>query len=527
MSVPSGRLQFFALEATDYLERLGVIAARPTPPVGEELVRLTRALRGAALMAGLAPFAHAAQAVEQIAKGYRDGNLVWDTDRANEFGAIVTELRRLVNRATEWTDAEATAADALARRIGDPAGRGKPASIAGPADDEIQPSVRAFVGREGAQIAGTLEHAAQAVELGQPGETADVLLHRLQPLRGLAALPRLSPLPEFLDAIELAVRSLRDAAPPPASPATLRKVAQAVGILAREVADSGAAPASHETVVAGAEALFDTFGSEDDVVAIASLFRADDPRPIVSRGEVPEPAAPADLQIELTSLADRFRQGADQLRAAPSQAVRFLTLYSLSTHLAPLTRDAHRERPVLGGLLDAVRGAVKSKAAVGSPDAFAGYLQRAAEELSTVAGSRNAILLADQLEGIIVGLAALPPRAAPPPVATQPPEDDVVPIESLAPDEPATSLSTFEQSFSTYHALLRTPAREPVAVPEREFEADVLPIEIFLYRGRRALERADVVRRDLTVALKSDRPFVEVEPLVSELIDLVPLALAE
>ena len=57
--------------------------------------------------------------------------------------------------------------------------------------------------------------------------------------------------------------------------------------------------------------------------------------------------------------------------------------------------------------------------------------------------------------------------------------------------------------------------------------AGVVAIDTLLYRGRRALERADLVRRDLSDALKAGRSFPEVEPLVSELIDLVPLALAE
>ena len=71
MNVPSGRLQFFALEAGDYLERLGMIVGRQTAPDADELVRLTRALRGAALMAGLADFSSAAGSLEHIAKAHR------------------------------------------------------------------------------------------------------------------------------------------------------------------------------------------------------------------------------------------------------------------------------------------------------------------------------------------------------------------------------------------------------------------------------------------------------------------------
>ena len=59
------------------------------------------------------------------------------------------------------------------------------------------------------------------------------------------------------------------------------------------------------------------------------------------------------------------------------------------------------------------------------------------------------------------------------------------------------------------------PAAEP---------ADV-PIQSLLYRGRRALERADLVRRELDAALKTHRDLTAVEGLLDELLALVPLAL--
>ena len=399
MSVPAGRLQFFALEATDYLDRLGAIVDRPTPPEGDEVVRLTRALRGAALMAGLAPFAHAAQAVEHLAKACRDRQLEWTRERADLIGQAVIELRRLVSRATDWSEADDQAADALADQIGKPAPDRVIEARAAAGDEDLKPSVRGFVGREGAQIAGTLEHAAQAVELGQPAETAAVVLQRLQPLRGLAALPRLSPLPEFLDAIELAIQSLTNTAPSPAAPAALRQVARAIGALSRQVAEAGVASKEDPVVMAGAQALIDTFGDESDVVPVSSLFPRGETNPIVSRGAVPEHPPQADPQIELTGLADRFRQGADQLRQASGATSRILTLFALSSHLGPLERNARRDRPTLGTLLDAVRHAIKSQAALTAPEVFSQHLQQAAEELSAVAGARNGILFADRLDG--------------------------------------------------------------------------------------------------------------------------------
>jgi hypothetical protein len=107
-----------------------------------------------------------------------------------------------------------------------------------------------------------------------------------------------------------------------------------------------------------------------------------------------------------------------------------------------------------------------------------------------------------------------------------------VPIGSLAPDEPpgpaaAPSLQPFELSFSTYHRLrAMAPALAALPAPPTS-ELAVVPIESLVYRGRRALERADVVRRALSGAMEAHLSFEAIEPLVSELIDLVPLALAE
>jgi hypothetical protein len=105
------------------------------------------------------------------------------------------------------------------------------------------------------------------------------------------------------------------------------------------------------------------------------------------------------------------------------------------------------------------------------------------------------------------------------------PEPDVVPIESLAPaaePEPvpiaslgydiAPAYSSFEQTFSTYFALTR-------GAP------DQVPIQSLLYRGRRALERANQVRQQLDAALRDQLQFGEIRPLLGELLDLVPLAL--
>jgi hypothetical protein len=52
-------------------------------------------------------------------------------------------------------------------------------------------------------------------------------------------------------------------------------------------------------------------------------------------------------------------------------------------------------------------------------------------------------------------------------------------------------------------------------------------IRALCYRGRGALERAEQVRRQLADALSHDGGLDALRPLLQELLDLVPLALAE
>jgi len=113
-------------------------------------------------------------------------------------------------------------------------------------------------------------------------------------------------------------------------------------------------------------------------------------------------------------------------------------------------------------------------------------------------------------------------------------DSDVVPIESLLYEgAPAAAprLLPFERTFTTYFRLLSEEMAAahgpvvPIALLAPEPVAGLVPIEMLLYRGRRALERADLVRRELDAALRIRRDVRGVEPLLLELLDLVPLAL--
>jgi hypothetical protein len=118
---------------------------------------------------------------------------------------------------------------------------------------------------------------------------------------------------------------------------------------------------------------------------------------------------------------------------------------------------------------------------------------------------------------------AVSPPVPEPPVA-EPPSDDAVPIESLDYDDvvPVLELAPsgpvpLERGFTRYHALIAGAGSAADAVVD---------IATLCYSGRGALERAAELRTEIAVRLQADSGLTAVEPLLLELLDLVPLALA-
>jgi len=127
-------------------------------------------------------------------------------------------------------------------------------------------------------------------------------------------------------------------------------------------------------------------------------------------------------------------------------------------------------------------------------------------------------------------------------LAPDDPDVDVVPIESLAPKETTGVASGgLEASFRTFDLLIRqragvtpsldtlagrTPASPAVAVAAPlEPEETAVAIGTLCYRGRAALERAATLRQEINAALTRDASLESLQPQLQELLDLVPLAL--
>ena len=564
MTNPLGTADFFALEAGECLDRLETLVNAPTPPPGDEFLRMARVLRGSALMAAQPHIARAAAGLESLARAHRDQRRSWDAATREHVAQSVEEFRLLVRRVREWNEADTARAARLARELEALAGRQTDEAGAKPAESErkeLGTGVRAFVAREGALIASALDRAARALRASPTDrEPLYNVIRRMQSLRGLAELGELAPLPDLLDGIELAVGDLtRLFAPPPGVDEVMDAAAHALTRISRDVAEQGRPDPEAEEARRFTELLLRAFAVERDVVPIESLYFADDPEPVSHPASQPQFASPEPFgPLELVSHGEHLCQSADLIASARSTTERDLRLYHLLGALR--TASAPSADPVAGALGIFARSAQEALAAgVGSRAVEdlvvrlreAGTLLRAVGEADDrMLISRRLLDVAHRMDGL---RASAEPEEEPVPIESlgYEAEGDIVPIDSLAP-EPAVSAAPveskaaptgLERSFSTLLKLVRerapasaalksllgsAPATAPKPTPAAaEVEEPTVAIGTLCYSGYAALERANAVRHQITAQLSGNASLESLQPLLQELLDLVPLALAE
>jgi hypothetical protein len=502
-----------------------------------------------------------------------------------EFRLLIRRVRDWNEADSARASRLALGLEALAGRSGaeDPQ---RPGELA-----ELNTGVRAFVAREGALIASALDRAARSLRSSPGDrEPLYTVIRRMQSLRGLAQLGELVPLPEILDGIELAVGDLtRLFAPPPGVDEVMGAASQALTRMSRDIADRGRPDSEAPEARRFTDLLLRAFAVERDVVPIESLFFAGDPEPLTPPLAQPQFAAPAPLgPLELVSHGEHLCQSADLIANARSATERDLRLYHLLGALR--SAGSPGPDPVASALAVFARSAREALAvgvAASAASALVSCLREAGELLRAVADaddrmliSRRILDVAYRLDGL--RLAEQPPAPAPappagraqrptpsaPPRTPEPPpsddqtdvvsidslaydeepvsilslapdqatEEDVVPIAALAPDAPEWALET---SFNTYdrlrrersgeppslNQLLGRAASEPVSLPAPDVQT--VEIGVLCYRGRAALERAALVRQQLADELARHGGLEAIQPLLQELLDLVPLALAE
>ncbi|HET7599309.1 MAG TPA: hypothetical protein VFK09_03410 [Gemmatimonadales bacterium] len=577
MTSPLGPAAFFALEAGECLDRLDALAGAADGPDPEEFLRVARVLRGSALMANKAHLGRAAAGFEALGRALRAGTRAWDPATREQVAQAIDDYRGLVRRVNDWQDPDAARAAALASQLESLAGQrgGAPErarAVAGGAAEEVQTGVRAFVAREGALIASALDRAARAFRSDPADrEPLYMVLRRMQSLQGLAELPELPPLPEILDGIELAVGDLaRLHAPPPGVEVVLAAGALAMSRVARDIAERGLPGADAEEPRRFTELLVEAFAVERDVVPIETLFPAGEASPITRPPDVPHfspPTPPGSL--ELVSLGEHLSQTAALLDQARTATELDLRLYRLIGTLRNAS-SPHGE-PVcdaLGVLARAAREAVASGAARERRAEFTAALRDAGELLRASGAAPDRMFLSRRILDAAhqVDLLRTTERPAAPPVEPeaapqagaptaampeaaaaeplQPPEEPasagpvaepVVPIEALGYDDATAGVapSPLADAVAGYQRRVReqglgAASLEGLTGAEAPSpETGVVEIGALCYRGRAALERAAVVRAEIADRLARTNDLAAVQPLIQELLDLVPLALTE
>ena len=567
MTNPLGSADFFALEAGECLDRLENLVSQPGPPPAGEFLSTARVLRGSALMAAQPQIARAAAGLEAVARAHRDHQRAWDATLREQVAQAVEEFRLLVRRAREWDDSDTARAVRLGRGLETLAGRPGADLPERPVESqrpELHTGVRAFVAREGALIASALDRAARSLRT-TPGDREPLynVIRRMQSLRGLAELGDLVPLPEILDGIEFAVGDLtRLFAPPPDVDKVMECASQALTRISRDVAEHGRPDPDAEEARRFTELLLRAFAVEGDVVPIESLYFSGDPEPLTQPLTQPQFTPPDPLgPLELVSHGEHLCQTADLIASARSATQRDLRLY----HLLGTLRSAATPSPdpvagALGVFARSAQEALAAGVASRSLTELVARLREAGELLRAVGESDDRMLISRRLLDVAHRLDSL--RAVKDPAAsTEQPivpihslafdtDADVVPIESLAPyaavqEEPATGI---EASFRTFDLLIRrrgpvapslegllggpsTPARvpAPASLPPSGTNQEAEPVAIgeLVYRGPAALARAATVRHQLAAELSREASLESLQPLLQELLDLVPLALEQ
>src|SRR3989442_47893 len=449
-SKPLGMSDFFALEAGEYLERLDGLLAKGESPSADELVRLARALRGSALMANQPAIARAAAGLEALGRAVREGRRAWDAATRHLAVRGVDDLKVFVRRAASWTDADTAKAEGLAHELEQQAGRPS-AQVRAVEALGLDAGARAFVAREGAAIASALDRAAQTLR-GNPlaHDPLQQVLRALQPLRGLAAVNDLPPLPDLLEGIERAIAELsRSGLEPPANVAELfQAAATAIARSACDVAERGRPDPDGPEFRRFADLLVKFIESEPDAVSVGALYYSDSGPHIVSRG-VPV-ARPSTLgRLELVSHGEHLRQAADSLERAPSATQRELRAHTLGTTFRALANAG-------GGVL--------------------------ADRVAQFAIAPREGVGPASLEELIAAAAQVPTRPRAPSL------DTARPAPRYAP-------------------------------PGAGAELPVVDVRLLLYRGERALQRAQELREAAKLASGET-----LRALVEEVCDLVALA---
>jgi chemotaxis protein histidine kinase CheA len=545
MNQQMGLSEFFAMEASEYLERLDALVSGPDAPRTTELVGLARQLRGSALMAKQTSIASAASAFERFARAVHEDRRQWDEGTKQLAIKAVDEFKILVRAVPTWSETEDAKLQALVSEL-DPAESQPPTPREPRRPDALDTGTRAFIGREGASVASVLDQTAKSLQ--QDAAARDPLkrvLAVMQPLRGLAMLAELPPMADLLEGIERAVGEITGREEPvPDSALLFNAAAKALSRASREISTEGQADADAEETLDFARRLGAILDLDGDLQPIESLYHDDDGPHVVERSTAA--VRPGQLgQLELVSHGEHLRLAADELERGRSAAQRELRAQALAATFRALGgAGGDPLQDAVAQFAAAARQAVASGAAVQRTAEFAVQLREAAAAL------------AESDPGTLAAVTAAlggPPAAAPAPSpvvpkpAPAPAAEPVAPAPSPAPtpepvtpaaappgEEPADLAGSWARFERYAEALgLGTPSLDELLAGPPSDPASAAPAEVLVsiadlcYSGQPAVDRALEIRAEIRAALGHGAGEADIRDLIEEAFDLFELGVRQ
>ena len=551
MTAPAGFLDFFVLEAGEYIEQLDglLLAAGTGGPDLDALQRSARALRGSATMAKLSAFAEMAAGIERVGHGMRSGATRWEPALAGALVAAVDDCKLLLRNVRVWGPAD----DARSRARIDELSRYAPARAATPIGSHPTASDGGFLTTEVANIGAGAELLATRPS---DRDAAANVLRRVRALRGIAGVKDHPSLADVLEATEYAAHPLErgEARISPERLAVLGAAATVLrGIAAAMRMGTSLDPASPELArfATALDAMQEKETEQERVVPIDELFYQDGGPTVVQPAPNP-PTSPAErFRLEVVSQGEHLRRLVADARGARDDLTRDSVRRSLRQALRGLRQaaDSYGERDVAEFVASHNDDVVRLDAhALDSLDEIAAMLAQPATSATSLVARLRALQEkpAPPAPARMEGIAAAPPAPSPPTPAQPAPASQVMtPVRSstVAPpsaapqerDRPAavamaqlaaagtTSAnsglgSLLDAGIAKLGALKSAPLVAPAQLPEQP----AVPIDVLLYRGRAALERC----REIRDQVRSTGGPVDAETL-GELFDLLDLALTD
>ena len=540
MSVTVGLLDFYILEAGEYVDQLDALvgAAVQAPPESTPFITAARALRGSSTMAKLIRMAELAGSVERVGRGLRDGSVHWTPEVRSALVAAIDDVRILLRTVRSWSAAEEQRAAARVAELRSLVPEGEPATANTPISAAVSP---AFFASEVEGVAAALDAYVGAPTDRNP---LDEALGRVRALRGIAALKDLPPLADVADALETAAKTtMVDSRTLSHQHTELYDAsAHALRRAARELRTTGRPDATAPEVrrfAAAALALQQQTRDEEQVVPVSSLFFGDAGPHIVSRADRPPAALESRFRGEVTSLAEHLRRLVGDAKTATTPVSRERINHELRGALRVIrwTIDSFGHADASRFFASAATETnILDPIVLSSIDAAGALVASPTVPLENLAARLGELGRANTVDrAIAAGFGPLdqPPRPAAPsqparassgmmpaprPARPTPVRADA-PVARKAPPTPTgAELTQFLQSgIAGFNELDRTPLAPPAPLDD----ATLVSIDDLLYRGRGALDRAIEVR-DL-IRLSGGNT----DDALAELFDLLDLAAAD